>query len=122
MAKLEIHAGPGGLKRGQELTFFYPSTEWAMDQSFDCLCGTKSCLGRISGAKDMSADQLRKYFLNEYIKDLIVEGEGGVVGHGKLSGRDAVIAKPMDVTNGNFRQGVTSREMSGEMGGDTILA
>lgn len=27
-----------GLKEGDELTFFYPSTEWSMAQPFDCLC------------------------------------------------------------------------------------
>jgi len=70
----------------------------------------------------MHGVQLRKYFLNEYIKDLLMEQEGGVMERRKLSGCDAAIVKPMDLANGSFRQGVTSREMSGEMGGDTILA
>ncbi|MGK7904081.1 MAG: SET domain-containing protein-lysine N-methyltransferase [Hormoscilla sp.] len=29
---------------GEELTFFYPSTEWSMDRQFDCLCQSKDCL------------------------------------------------------------------------------
>lgn len=59
-----------GIREGDELTFFYPSTEWEMDQAFDCKCGTRSCKGRISGAKDMTGEQLRGYFLNAHIEDL----------------------------------------------------
>lgn len=48
-----IIAGPKGLKKGEELTFFYPSTEWNMDQPFDCECKKPTCFGSISGAKDI---------------------------------------------------------------------
>jgi len=58
------------LQLGNELTFFYPSTEWEMDQPFQCECGTASCKGTISGAKDMTGEQLRGYFLNAHIEDL----------------------------------------------------
>ena len=34
---------------GDELTFFYPSTEWAMASPFDCVCGSPRCLGRVAG-------------------------------------------------------------------------
>lgn len=30
-----------GIKKGETLTFFYPSTEWDMGVPFDCLCGTE---------------------------------------------------------------------------------
>ncbi|KIW55984.1 hypothetical protein PV05_04687 [Exophiala xenobiotica] len=59
-----------GLSTGDELTFFYPSTEWEMEQPFQCGCGTASCKGVISGAKDMTPEQLRGYFLNAHIEDL----------------------------------------------------
>ncbi|KAJ9499839.1 hypothetical protein H2202_004829 [Exophiala xenobiotica] len=59
-----------GVKAGDELTFFYPSTEWEMEQPFQCGCGTASCKGLISGAKDMTPEQLRGYFLNAHIEDL----------------------------------------------------
>ena len=55
---LGIFAGPKGLKPGDELTFFYPSTEWDMAQGFDCFCGAKTCRGFISGAKNMKKEQL----------------------------------------------------------------
>ncbi|KAK5062502.1 hypothetical protein LTR84_004575 [Exophiala bonariae] len=59
-----------GIKKGELFTFFYPSTEWDMAQPFDCKCGTKGCLGRISGAKDMTSAMLNNYFLNEHIENL----------------------------------------------------
>jgi hypothetical protein len=37
----EVLAGPRGLAEGQDITFFYPSTEWDMAQGFDCSCGAK---------------------------------------------------------------------------------
>jgi len=40
----EVLAGPAGLKKGDDITFFYPSTEWDMAQGFDCNCGAKVCL------------------------------------------------------------------------------
>jgi hypothetical protein len=58
MSSLNILAGSRGLKVGEELTFFYPSTEWNMDQGFSCFCGTDSCLGYIGGAKNMQVAQL----------------------------------------------------------------
>ncbi|RKF57521.1 hypothetical protein GcC1_188044 [Golovinomyces cichoracearum] len=67
----EVRTGPEGLKVGQELTFFYPSTEWTMVQSFDCTCGTPSCLGRISGARDIGSTRLSGYWLNSHIRELL---------------------------------------------------
>lgn len=71
----------GGLKEGDELTFFYPSTEWEMAQPFDCHCGTKNCLGTISGAKDMDREILSKYWLSPHIKDLLDESAPRSGGH-----------------------------------------
>ncbi|KUI58043.1 Histone-lysine N-methyltransferase ash1 [Cytospora mali] len=67
---LQILAGPKGLRPGDELTFFYPSTEWEMAQPFDCSCGTPSCHGQISGAKDMTSSQLEGYWLSGHIREL----------------------------------------------------
>lgn len=35
------------VSRGEELTFFYPSTEWDMEAPFACLCGSSDCLKTI---------------------------------------------------------------------------
>ena len=65
------------LKKGDTLSVFYPSTEWTLDREFDCWCsfGQERCLGRIKGAKDMRPDALKKYWLNDYIQDLLRESE-----------------------------------------------
>jgi hypothetical protein len=57
---------------GDELTFFYPSTEWDMAQPFVCGCGTKSCLGTIRGARHLEPHQLDGIKLNSHVKRLLV--------------------------------------------------
>lgn len=101
-----------------------------MAQSFACLCGKPTCRGTISGAKDMTRDQLAGLWMNGHILDLLDEqdaslsryGEGGSLnGHADrtvlaTAGEDEVLAE------GLARRGPTSRELSGEMGGDTLVA
>ncbi len=53
---------------GEELTFFYPSTEWSMARGFDCMCQRENCLGRIQGAAHLPLDVLSQYQLSEYIQ------------------------------------------------------
>ncbi len=55
---------------GEEITFFYPSTEWSMAQSFDCLCNSENCLGKIQGAKFLSLDILTNYKVSDYILEI----------------------------------------------------
>ncbi|GAB1313218.1 Post-SET domain-containing protein [Madurella fahalii] len=74
-ANMNVIAGPKGLQPGEELTFFYPSTEWHMAQPFDCLCGKPTCRGRISGAEDMTLEQLDGLWLNGHIRELLEERE-----------------------------------------------
>ena len=52
---------------GEQMTFFYPSTEWSMDRGFDCLCQSEVCLGYIQGSVYLSQNILSKYKLSEYI-------------------------------------------------------
>ena len=56
------------IKAGDELCFFYPATEWNMAQPFDCLCGSKSCIGKIQGAKYVSEEVLNNYKLTSFIQ------------------------------------------------------
>ncbi|KAK7948994.1 uncharacterized protein PG986_009880 [Apiospora aurea] len=70
-ANLRILAGPNGIQAGEELTFFYPSTEWEMAQPFDCLCGKPTCRGRIAGARDMTKKQLEGLWINGHIEELL---------------------------------------------------
>ena len=57
------------LKEGDLLTFFYPSTEWHMVQSFECTCHEAACLGKIVGASQFGKAKLQKYWLNQHIED-----------------------------------------------------
>ena len=56
------------IQEGEELTFFYPSAEWDMDRSFECLCGTASCIGTIKGAKYLSATLVKRYRFTDLIR------------------------------------------------------
>ncbi|KAI1330282.1 hypothetical protein F5Y16DRAFT_415745 [Xylariaceae sp. FL0255] len=93
--------GNRGLRKGDELTFFYPSSEWDMAQAFDCWCDAgkggvesrngengninntterngaekKKCFGRIDGAANMDIKRLRDYFLNAHIEELLAKRE-----------------------------------------------
>ncbi len=57
---------------GEELNFFYPSTEWEMDRPFICLCGAPQCVRLVAGAKYLSIDTLARYFINRHIRDMAV--------------------------------------------------
>jgi hypothetical protein len=59
------------IEPGDELTFFYPSTEWNMIQPFACTCGSKNCLQQIKGAKYIDKAILRKYKLTDFIQSML---------------------------------------------------
>ncbi|KAI8048035.1 uncharacterized protein B0P05DRAFT_600897 [Gilbertella persicaria] len=56
---------------GDELTFFYPSTEWDMAQPFSCWCGSSKCIETVQGAKYLSTDTLNKFKSSRHIKQLL---------------------------------------------------
>jgi len=64
---------------GQELTFFYPSTEWRMQSPFPCECGASACLREIRGAAELSAGVLQRYRLSPVVVELIVMGSREVL-------------------------------------------
>ncbi|GAB1518201.1 hypothetical protein RhiTH_001260 [Rhizoctonia solani] len=60
------------IQPGDELSFFYPSTEWDMDQGFQCRCQAQNCLGYIRGAKELSRAQVvERGFISTYISRLL---------------------------------------------------
>ncbi|HMI78528.1 MAG TPA: SET domain-containing protein-lysine N-methyltransferase [Ferruginibacter sp.] len=59
------------LQPGDELAFFYPSTEWEMAQPFVCNCGNRECLQLINGASHLSVGTLSKYRLTDFIKQQV---------------------------------------------------
>ncbi len=61
------------IQAGEELTFFYPSTEWEMDAPFICLCGASNCIHVVAGARFLPLSTLEHHFLNKHIRELMIE-------------------------------------------------
>lgn len=61
------------LDKGEEMTFFYPSTEWEMTQSFNCYCGSPVCIGEIRGAAFLSKESQEKYRLTDFIQQQLAK-------------------------------------------------
>lgn len=62
-----------------EIAFFYPSTEWSMEQPFECLCNSHNCLGKIQGSKFLSPDILVSYKLSDHIQNALKENATRVI-------------------------------------------
>jgi hypothetical protein len=60
---------PIGIK--EEISFFYPSTEYDMAQPFLCFCGSQDCLRNIRGAKYLSEEIQNKYRFTGFIRQLL---------------------------------------------------
>ncbi|KIJ33946.1 hypothetical protein M422DRAFT_213317 [Sphaerobolus stellatus SS14] len=59
------------IEKDEYLTFFYPSTEWDMDQAFRCQCGARNCVGIIKGAKYLLKKDLQtRRFVSPWILEL----------------------------------------------------
>jgi hypothetical protein len=58
---------------GEELSFFYPSTEWEMARPFLCLCGAPECIRLVTGARHIPLDMLSRYFINDHIRQMVQE-------------------------------------------------
>ena len=57
----------------EEMTFFYPSTEWEMTQSFSCYCGSPACIGEIRGAAFLSNDIAAQYRFTDFIQQQLAK-------------------------------------------------
>jgi hypothetical protein len=77
------------IQPGEDIQSFYPANEWHLSVPFKCACGTTSCLGLISGAREMDHEVLGRYRLNDHIKLLC--GYTNVTG--QLSGSAGVAAQ-----------------------------
>ena len=61
------------LQQQEEMTFFYPSTEWKMTQSFNCYCASPACIGEIQGAAYLSRDAQDKYQFTDFIQQQLAK-------------------------------------------------
>jgi hypothetical protein len=56
------------INKDEEITFFYPSTEWEMDAPFNCCCNSQYCVGYIAGAKYLTIKQQKRYRFTDLIQ------------------------------------------------------
>jgi len=61
------------IAKGEELSFFYPSTEWEMDAPFICLCGASNCIHVVAGARFLPLSTLEHHYLNIHIREMMIE-------------------------------------------------
>jgi hypothetical protein len=61
---------------GEELTTFYPATEWDMARPFRCLCGAPDGVGVVSGAQGLPTETLRRYALAPHLRRLVATDHG----------------------------------------------
>ena len=57
----------------EEMTFFYPSTEWEMIQPFSCYCGSANCLRQIRGAAYLPKNVWKQYQLTDFIQNQLAK-------------------------------------------------
>ncbi|UCZ52611.1 SET domain-containing protein-lysine N-methyltransferase [Bacillus shivajii] len=58
---------------GEELNYFYPTTEWDMARHFVCHCNSAKCIKHVKGAWWLPLNVLSSYHLNKHIVDLIIK-------------------------------------------------
>jgi hypothetical protein len=61
------------IEKGEELSFFYPSTEWEMDAPFICLCGAPNCIHVVAGARFLPLSTLENHYLNKHIREMMIQ-------------------------------------------------
>jgi hypothetical protein len=61
------------IEKGDELSFFYPSTEWEMDAPFICLCGASNCIHVVAGARFLPLSTLGNHYLSKHIRENVAE-------------------------------------------------
>ena len=61
------------IRSEEEMTFFYPSTEWRMTQSFACYCGSPKCIGKIRGAAYLSQELQSQYRFTDFIQQQLAK-------------------------------------------------
>jgi len=61
------------IDQGEELSFFYPSTEWEMQAPFICLCGASNCIHVVAGARFLPLSTLEHHYLNPHIRAMMIE-------------------------------------------------
>ena len=61
------------IEKGEELSFFYPSTEWEMQAPFICLCGATNCIHVVAGARFLPLSTLESHYLSKHLRETVIE-------------------------------------------------
>ncbi len=61
------------IEKGEELSFFYPSTEWEMQAPFICLCGATNCIHVVAGARFLPLSTLESHYLSKHVRETVIE-------------------------------------------------
>jgi hypothetical protein len=61
------------IEPGDEIVYFYPSTEWSLAEPFQCCCRSPKCLVSIRGAAYLPPDILAEYDVSDHIGVLLAE-------------------------------------------------
>ncbi|KAI9344340.1 hypothetical protein BDR26DRAFT_911407 [Obelidium mucronatum] len=69
----KVVAAAKDISPGDAITFFYPSTEWEMNQPFECWCGSPKCLKHIKGARYMKTNELEQFAMSRHIREMVKE-------------------------------------------------
>ena len=69
------------IAKDEELSFFYPSTEWEMDAPFICLCGASNCIHVVAGARFLPLSTLEQHYLNRHIREMMIDLLNATQGH-----------------------------------------
>jgi hypothetical protein len=61
------------IEKGEELSFFYPATEWEMQAPFICLCGSTNCIHVVAGARFLPLSTLEAHYLSKHVRETVIE-------------------------------------------------
>jgi len=69
------------IEKGEELSFFYPATEWEMQAPFICLCGSANCIHVVAGARFLPLSTLENHYLSKHIREEMIDLLNGTTSH-----------------------------------------
>lgn len=69
------------IEKGEELSFFYPATEWEMQAPFICLCGSANCIHVVAGARFLPLSTLEQHYLSKHIREEMIDLLNGTTAH-----------------------------------------
>lgn len=61
------------INAGDELTCFYPATEWDMTRPFKCLCQSEGCIEHVAGARHLPTEVKERYEFSPFIYTMFRE-------------------------------------------------